>query len=46
MTERRKRVSPYFYPNMRALRFLGHDVGYGDSPLYTTIDRYDTFFIK
>lgn len=27
---RRKRVSPYFYPNMRALRFLGQDVGYGD----------------
>merc|ERR1719323_306005 len=30
MTERRKRVSPYFYPNMRALRFLGHDVGYAN----------------
>jgi len=27
---RRKRVSPYFYPNMRALRFLGQDVGYAN----------------
>merc|ERR1719490_379048 len=29
-TERRKRVSPYFYPNMRALRFLGQDIGYAN----------------
>ena len=28
--QRRKRVSPYFYPNMRALRFLGRDIAYGD----------------
>jgi len=27
---RRKRVSPYFYPNMRALRFLGQDVAYAN----------------
>ena len=32
-------MSPYFYPNMRALRFLGYD-GYGDFILLSNIGFY------